>query len=257
MNNDYGNLEAHKVILGMLKDIHQFCGENNIHYCLDGGSVLGAVRHDGFIPWDDDADIALKRSEFKKMWDLRDSFEGYRVETGVENAPWVFRIRPADDDEHQVDIFIYDNVPDDPSARDRKILRMAMMQGMLKKGSDGSRFSLKQRILLAGTRILGLPFSTDRKIKWYTKNSQIGNDVETRQINTFNSTYRALHRRFDADVLDRVMLHRFEDTELYIPVKYDHYLRVMYGDDYMTPPKEQYRSSHQGYLEDPDVDIPL
>lgn len=257
MNNDYGNLEAHKVILGILKDIHTFCGKHNIHYCLDGGSILGAVRHNGFIPWDDDADIALKRTEFKKLWALRDIFYGYRVETGVEHAPWVYRIRPVDDDEHQVDIFVYDNIPDSEAARKKKILRMAMLQGMLKKGSDGSRFSLKQNILLAGTRILGVPFSKKRKLKWYAKYSQIGNESDTKQINTFNSTYRALHRRFDADVLDEVMLHDFEDTQLYIPVKYDHYLRVMYGDDYMTPPKEEYRSSHQGYLEDPDVSIPL
>ena len=257
MNNDYGNLEAHKVILGILKDIHAFCGEHDIHYCLDGGSVLGAVRHNGFIPWDDDADIALKRSEFNKLWVLRDIFDGYRVETGVEHAPWVYRIRPADDDEHQVDIFIYDNIPDSESARKKKILRMAMMQGMLKQESDASRFSMKQRIMLSATRAMGKPFSLEKKLEWYGKNSEIGNDAETKQINTFNSTYRALHRRFDADVLDELMLHQFEDTELYIPVKYDHYLKVMYGDDYMTPPKEEYRTTHQGYLEDPDVEIPL
>ena len=48
-----------KVVFGILCDIDDFCKENNITYFLSGGTCLGAVRHQGFIPWDDDADIML------------------------------------------------------------------------------------------------------------------------------------------------------------------------------------------------------
>ena len=257
INNQYGHLEEQKAILEILKAIHDFCGQNNIHYCLDGGSVLGAVRENGFIPWDNDADIALKRVEFNKLWVLKDRFTGYRVESDSEDAPWVFRVRAEGDDHNQVDIFIYDNLPDNPGARKKKILRMAMMQGMLKKNADNTQYSAKQKVLVTATKLIGKFFSQDKKMRMYTRYSQIGNDTPTSKINTFNSSYRALYRQFDADVLDEVVLHQFEDTQLYIPAKYDHYLRVMYGDDYMTPPKEQFRGTHQGYLDDPDVTIEL
>lgn len=55
------------VLLQMLKDIDAFCRENSIPFWLNGGSALGAVRHRGFIPWDDDADIAMMRSDYERF----------------------------------------------------------------------------------------------------------------------------------------------------------------------------------------------
>lgn len=257
MNNDYGHLEAQKAILGILKGIHKFCEENDIRYCLDGGSVLGAIRHGGFIPWDDDADIAIKREEFKKLWALRDKFDGYRLETGIEKAPWVYRIRTADDDEHQVDVFIYDNIPDSKAGRKMKVMIMSMLQGMLKLESDYAKFSSKQKAMLKFSKAIGKPFSRERKLAWYDRAAQISDKRSKKRINTFNATYRALHRKFDADTLDERILWKFEDTELYIMKKYDYYLTVMYGENYMEPPKEQYRATKSSYLDDPDVYIPL
>ena len=55
------------VLLEMLKDIDEICRKHQIPYWLNGGSALGAVRHQGFIPWDDDADIAMMQSDFKRF----------------------------------------------------------------------------------------------------------------------------------------------------------------------------------------------
>ena len=54
-------------LLEMMKDIDELCKKNNIEYCLTGGSTIGAYRHKGFIPWDDDMDIAMMRSEYHKF----------------------------------------------------------------------------------------------------------------------------------------------------------------------------------------------
>ncbi len=70
MTNDYGNLELHKVLLSAMKDIDKICRENGLKYYLHAGTLLGAVNHKGFIPWDDDVDISMLREDYEKFCDI-------------------------------------------------------------------------------------------------------------------------------------------------------------------------------------------
>lgn len=67
MTNDYGNLELHKVLLSAMKDIDKICRENNLKYYLHAGTLLGAINHKGFIPWDDDVDISMPRKDYEQF----------------------------------------------------------------------------------------------------------------------------------------------------------------------------------------------
>ena len=65
MDNSYGMLALQKANLYILQEIDRICTKYKINYTLDSGTLLGAIRHGGFIPWDDDADIAMTRANFE------------------------------------------------------------------------------------------------------------------------------------------------------------------------------------------------
>ena len=67
MTNDYGLLKVHEAELKMLKELDAFCRENGIEYILDSGTLLGAIREHGFIPWDDDVDIVMTGENFERF----------------------------------------------------------------------------------------------------------------------------------------------------------------------------------------------
>lgn len=88
MTNDYGNLELHQVLLAAMKDIDKICRENGLKYFLYAGTLLGAVQHKGFIPWDDDIDLAMFPEDFQKFAQIIDKqySQWYQVCT-YENTP--------------------------------------------------------------------------------------------------------------------------------------------------------------------------
>ena len=74
MTNDYGNLELHMVLLSAMKDIDKICRENGLKYYLHAGTLLGALNHKGFIPWDDDVNISMIRDDYDKFINLVQSY---------------------------------------------------------------------------------------------------------------------------------------------------------------------------------------
>lgn len=82
----------HDVELMILKDFIKFCEENDLTYFMYAGSLLGAIRHKGFIPWDDDLDVVMLRDEFEKFKRLYSSNEKYELLSieSEENYPYLF-----------------------------------------------------------------------------------------------------------------------------------------------------------------------
>lgn len=71
--------DIQRVSLEILRDIHSFCVENDIFYTLCGGTLIGAIRHNGFVPWDDDIDIAMPRPDYDKFICTYRSKSGYKL----------------------------------------------------------------------------------------------------------------------------------------------------------------------------------
>ncbi len=88
MTNEYGNELLHKVLLSAMKDIDKICRENGLRYYLYAGTLLGAINHKGFIPWDDDIDIVMFPEDYKQLCSIIESqySEKYRMMT-FDNTP--------------------------------------------------------------------------------------------------------------------------------------------------------------------------
>lgn len=99
MTNDYGNLELHTVLLSAMKDIDKICQEHNLKYFLHAGTLLGAFNHKGFIPWDDDVDISLLRTDYEKLIQIikeeyfdKYFLQNYRTDESYKNNRSVIRV---------------------------------------------------------------------------------------------------------------------------------------------------------------------
>lgn len=141
----------HKIQLNMLIEFDKICRRNNIKYILDAGTLLGAVRHKGFIPWDDDIDVRMLRDDYEKFCVVANKelpetmfFQNYKNDKGY---PWMYSkirmkgtkaVRIGQDRLNMeegiyMDIFPCDGVPDDNKKKKKhnrlaKIYRKYCMQ---------------------------------------------------------------------------------------------------------------------------------
>ena len=230
----------HAELLEQLRDITAVCSRHNIQYNMMCGSLLGAVRHKGFIPWDDDVDILITREEFERFRVVYPKECDKRFELTYLNT-WTPRVMNRDPEKAAAftDLFILDHVPPEGFQRKWWFLRLHLLQGMLKRNVDYSRFGLKNRILLRATHLMGLPFSTQWKTSRYEKIStqcKTGDD-----LCMSNGAFELMMHIWHPEQFAEKTTVPFEGIPVLIPVKYDEVLTILFGPDYMTPPPENER----------------
>lgn len=219
----------------MMKILHAFLEKEEISYCLAYGSLLGAVRHRGFIPWDDDMDIMVDRENYEKILKNFDRCKGLKL----RKIQWITRVkREGLEKSPMIDIFVWDEVPKNVFFRKGKLLLIKMLQGMLKDRLVLSRNSAAYKACVVGTFILGRFFSTKTKQRMYEFVSQIGGGSGL--ICSYNSDFRDIHTVLPARLMTNFSKSFFEDTEFFIPTGFDSFLNAFYG-DYMTLPDEKKR----------------
>lgn len=235
-DNSYGLADIHSDLFEIMQFIHKICLENDIQYSLTGGSLLGAIRHGGFIPWDDDFDIMFDRANYEKFLSVMRSYD--QGDYFLEADQWVYRVRK----EHKtkgfvasIDLFVIDEVPMSNLKNKLQVLTLRFIQGMLRTNEKEGNFSLFYRVAIAVTELLGKLFNKEKLFKKYDKLSRMGNGENSGKISIFNDRFKLVSLQYDANLTETYELKPFHDAEFMIIGRYDDYLTAQFG-DYMTPP---------------------
>lgn len=277
VRNDYTISPKMKKIwaveLDLLKQLDDFCQEHGLTYYLSGGSLLGAVRHQGYIPWDDDVDVMMHRKDFDKLCQLADFQEPYFFQT-EDTDPGSMRghaqlrnsqttailesERPFKYPFNQgifIDIFPLDNVPDDLEERqkfvaDTKHLKHRARQyyRYVYKLPSGQLSGLRKAVLY--THFFFLKQKYGKRNPYYEKFAREMvkyNGQETKEVMMVTlGTDKCCWPREEIGESERVP---FEMLNLPIAKDYDKVLTKQYG-DWKIPVKAP--TMHNGVLFDPD-----
>lgn len=240
--NRYGQRDVQRALLRMVIDIDRVCRKHGIEYSVYGGTMLGAVREGGFIPWDDDLDIVFTAEALNAFVRVFPSESAaYTVD---ENDTWVRRVVPretGDGPRPFVDLFHYESITNEPVRRRAKLLWLRTLQGMLKERIDYSQYSLKNKALVAATQLLGRPFSKARKLGWYRATAARMARGDGALYHVADDCFAGLSHLYAPDCFERFQDISFEGQTLRISAEYEGMLATKYGKDYMTPPPESER----------------
>ena len=243
--------EVHRILLGIATAFQQVCTKHEIPYCMLGGTMLGAVRHRGFIPWDDDMDFAVPREYYDKLTKLleRELPQEYRALTykNCEQIKYPFiKIedrRTCIDDKSldcpleekiglNIDVFPLDHC-DKHSWRMKRVFFYIAMQTLffLESPTYSKPMGFVKRICK-----LFAPKNKHYYIKKLEK--AMLNAGETGHIGNLIGRWRE-KESFKADIYQNLADYPFEDITFRGPHDYNTYLTQMYGDYLQLPPKEQ------------------
>lgn len=258
-SNLISNDELRTMQLKILNQVHMFCEEYNIEYFISYGTLLGAVRHKGYIPWDDDIDICMTRpnyDRFVKEFNL--SNELYRcISYDIDPSfPYTFskiidtRTTLIEKTDIKYDLGVnIDLFPIDGINNDQKLLRR---QILLRKLADVKITSISKRRLLMKNLILMIGkgmliwLPTEVIIRKIIMNSK-AYEYETAESVCRVSFGSKIDKPFPKDYISEYTLLEFEGEFYHAPGNYDGYLRSVYG-EYMRLPPESERKSHHNFF---------
>lgn len=234
---EYGLESVHAELYEVLGDVVRVLEANSLPYSVMCGTLLGAVRHQGFIPWDDDVDLVLPRESYDRFEALYPSQCGQGFTLDLSDT-WVPRARKVGGDAF-VDLFVLDPLPERKLVRSWKLLRLKVLQGMLKEHTDYRRFSFARRLLLWGTHALGRPFSKGSKLRAYRRVSRTGG--QSARVHMSDGAFNLLSMAFAKDTFDEPVRAPFGHLSVRVPRDTHAVLTLLYGANYMTPPPESQR----------------
>ncbi len=255
--------ELKQIQLEILEYLHSFCQERGIHYSLSSGTLIGAIRHKGYIPWDDDIDLYVLRPDYNRL-----------IHEFNENCSHQFRIIAPEIDQDNIfpfakiidtrtivvenvdhyidymgvwiDIFPVDSVPDDLEERKKLFKKNSLLDNLiiLKNVSiNKNRSLIKNSILLCGKfalTFISMRNLIRRKLSLVSKWDSTAKDV----CNVMAGG--GIRCCIPRETMEHYIKIEFEGRTFNCMRDYDYYLRTCYGDYMQLPPIEK-RVTHHSF----------
>lgn len=243
--------EIKKIELSLLDEFHNFCEQNNLKYALDSGTLIGAVRHKGFIPWDDDIDVAMPYPDYLKFLDIFVSTSGNaQICTGEQYGFHYTKLcdkrtvvrRDHRKDERLfgvwIDIFPMYSIDDNDEVAKNDI-RKALYWGQKSWGYLGvphrnplkkiyhiatDNYNLKHCLNEIDSIVNRYPYGSTKRIRIVP--------IVSQKLSFANTNH-----------FENRQLMEFEGKAFYVPKDYDQYLTNQFG-NYMTLPPIESRVTH-------------
>ena len=254
--------------LKMASDVFEMCDSYGIYATLSGGSALGAVRHLGFIPWDDDMDINMPRKDyelFKQRFD--EHFHGkYQLYAPNYRQSSRYRIGKIESQDVEIedcngyrhgliiDLFVIENTPDFAPYRWLRGLRSEFFtlisaccdlreshKQIKKSNGTTPSSSFFERLLL----LVGALFSFRSPDEWNNYTDRINQypNEKSKYVSIPSGRHHYFGEPYRRESMLRATKMKFEDRYFPVPVGYDEYFSKLYG-DYMTEPPPEKREKH-------------
>lgn len=273
MDQELRNIQLNQ--LDVAKEIHRICVKNDIPYILIGGTLLGAVRHKGFIPWDDDLDIGFTRENYERFLaaakndlDPKYYLQEWRTDPAYAYPFGKIRINGTkfversvtNRDSHMgifVDIFPYDEYPEEVYKRKLLGIRLTLLRQVLvlKTGyceyvSRTGKMSrqVAKAILFPVLYLYACLMSKEALVNHFERVACQYNGQKHKLYYEHSGASPYGKWVIPAECFEQRMSMQFEDAAFSVPVNYDKYLSIGYG-DYMKLPPEDKRTNRHGIIE--------
>lgn len=243
-----------RISLDILIDVARFCEENNITYYLACGTLLGAIRHQDFIPWDDDVDIMMPRPDYNKFLSEynNDRYKLCKPEEGRYYYAKVYdnktikyekgydykKYKPLGVD---IDIFPLDGIVNNDEIVEKLYKKSGVLELLLRLSNQPIFY--RKNPLKAINRIVPRIIGSKNLVRMIEKNAQTYKYEDSEYVIRMRNTPNGFTGALKKEVYNPAIKKKFAGHEFYVPRDYDAWLKRFFG-DYMTLPPEEKRQAH-------------